>query len=302
MANYFLTGVLGSGKTLCAVDKIRDYLSEGRPVATNLDIKIENMLLPESKKTITRIPDKPRVEDLQMLGYAYPQDEKYDENRFGLVVLDECATWLNSRNWNDKERKALIDYFLHIRKYRWDVYFLVQDIEAVDGQLRKALCEHLVICKRWDRMRILKLKPPRVHQAHIYYGQSTTGPYVGRWTYRGDDLLEAYDTGQVFTDDQEFMGDELVDMRATYTILSPWHLKGRYDQEEQPSMKHRYQAFVKKVLLYTMAIIAYGHSRLTGMPVMKSAVVLGLAYPRNRPRLIGFEKASPEETIVPDWK
>ena len=37
MAVYFITGKLGSGKSIAAVGKIRDYLNEGRAVATNLD-------------------------------------------------------------------------------------------------------------------------------------------------------------------------------------------------------------------------------------------------------------------------
>jgi len=44
MAVYFLTGKLGSGKTLCAVGKIRDYLEEGRAVATNLDLNLDELL------------------------------------------------------------------------------------------------------------------------------------------------------------------------------------------------------------------------------------------------------------------
>ncbi|MFK4136821.1 zonular occludens toxin domain-containing protein, partial [Pseudomonas luteola] len=37
MAVYFVTGKLGSGKSLVAVGKIRDYMIAGRRVATNLD-------------------------------------------------------------------------------------------------------------------------------------------------------------------------------------------------------------------------------------------------------------------------
>ncbi len=44
MAVNFLTGKLGSGKTLCVVGKIRDYLKQGRRVATNLDLNLTAML------------------------------------------------------------------------------------------------------------------------------------------------------------------------------------------------------------------------------------------------------------------
>ncbi|WP_324293838.1 zonular occludens toxin domain-containing protein, partial [Vibrio parahaemolyticus] len=41
---YFVTGKLGSGKTLTAVGKIREAFMRGVPVATNLDINLKEML------------------------------------------------------------------------------------------------------------------------------------------------------------------------------------------------------------------------------------------------------------------
>ncbi|SEE79563.1 zonular occludens toxin domain-containing protein [Pseudomonas anguilliseptica] len=58
MAVYFVTGKLGSGKSLVAVGKIRDYLSEGRRVATNLDLWLDEMFTYHDQPAI-RLPDKP---------------------------------------------------------------------------------------------------------------------------------------------------------------------------------------------------------------------------------------------------
>ena len=232
MAVYFVTGKLGSGKSLVAVARIRDYMRQGRRVATNLNIAPDQMLASTSKQTIHRLPDKPRVGDLQAMGDGY--QGPYDENKFGLLVLDELGTWFNSRSWQDKERAAVIDWFLHARKRGWDIMFLVQDPDAVDKQLRGALCEYLVICRRLDRIPIpfIGHVMPKVHVAKIIYGENeSSGIKAGRWWYKGKELYGAYETRQIFRDDQQLYNGQLVDMRASYTVLSAWHTRGRYIDE-----------------------------------------------------------------------
>lgn len=244
MTVYIVTGKLGSGKSLAAVGRIRTYLEQGRRVVTNLDLYLDRMLSRRSRMTATRLPDKPRLEDLQALGTGddRPVDD-YDESRFGLLVLDELGSWFNTRSWNDKSRAGLIEWFIHARKYHWDVILLVQDVEMIDKQLRDSLCEHLVICRRLDRFAVpfvgklykmvtgRRLQMPQIHVARVLYGDNPQAPKVDSWWYRATDLSGAYRTGQVFTMDQMFLDDgRAVDMRASYTLLSAWHLRGRYHQ------------------------------------------------------------------------
>ena len=239
MPIYFVTGKLGSGKSLCAVGKIQEYLQDGRRVATNLDLDLVNMLDPRSKQTVTRLPDKPRIVDFELLGSGY-DDGEIDENRNGLIVLDECLDFLDSRSWRDPERAPVLSWMRHARKLRWDIFFLLQDIESADGQLVRQLCEHYVICRRTDRIRIGGLKPPKVHIANVHYGQSISAPHVARWFYKGSHLYNCYDTEQCFSDQTELLNGELVDMRAPYTMLSAWHLHGRYlgsEKERVPFSK-----------------------------------------------------------------
>ncbi len=246
MAVYFITGKLGSGKTLAAVGRIRDYLSEGRRVATNLDLNMPELCNnTRSRRSAIRVPDKPRVQDLEAIGAGC---EGYDEDRFGALVLDELGTWFNTRNWRDPERKPIIDWFLHARKRRWDVYFIVQDINQVDSQARQALCEHLVVCRRLDRIPIpglrllakslgIRILFPKIHVASVYYGDNEQGLKVDRWWYRGKDLYPAYDTMQCFTLDELVTQDQVVDMRATYTVLPAYYTMG-----------HAYVDYVLEVL------------------------------------------------------
>ena len=100
---------------------------------------------------------------------------------------------MNTRDWNDKGRKEIIKFFLHTRKVGWDVFLLVQHIDMLDKQLRNAVVEHLVVCKRRSRKnpihcltasncRILR----QVHEAAYsigQYGKSNHAPVVNRWYY-----------------------------------------------------------------------------------------------------------------------
>ncbi len=241
MAVYFITGKLGSGKTLVTVGKAKDYLQRGAKVATNLDLNVEKLTKRSSKTSFYRLPDKPRISDLELIGYG---SEEFDESTFGLIILDECGTWLNARSWNDKERVNFVDWMLHARKRGWDILFIVQDISIIDKQLKMTLCEHLVVCRRLDRMKIpflsnlikyvtgLRVTMPKVHTAKVYYGDSEQDYLTDRWTYRGHDLYEAYDTRQVFSDDKFIHEEKEIDFRATYSVLSRWHIDGRYFQRK----------------------------------------------------------------------
>jgi hypothetical protein len=201
MPYWVVTGKLGSGKTLVTIGKMHDYMRQGRRVASNIDLDMDQ-IYKKGLKTIvdyTRVPDKPTCHDMDMLGNGYDVDSGYDEHKTGLIVLDELATWLNARSWNDPDRKAFIDWCVHARKLGWDVIFIVQDVSMIDKQVRDALCEYLVICKRTDRVKLFGFKPPKVHVGKVYYGDTATGDPVERWFYRGKEYYSAYDTAQVFS-------------------------------------------------------------------------------------------------------
>lgn len=241
-----LTGKRGQGKTLAAVGKIRDYLREGRAVATNLDLFLERMFPPDSRKVrVYRLPDYPAHQDLLNLPLgnarlfyredgSIGQQEGYTDEHNGLLCLDEVASFLNARDWNDRDKKAqrdaINDWLRHSRKYGWDILMLVQHEDLIDKRTRSALFEMWGVCKRLDRLSIpfvtwlskqfgYALRPPKVHIAVIRYGMTELAPVSDRWVYRGHDLYRCYDTNQV-------LGNSRVSGVAT--LLPPWHLKGRY--------------------------------------------------------------------------
>ena len=227
MASFFITGKLGSGKSLIAVGRAMEYLKRGCLVASNVDFTLEGYYAAESRRTVLRIPDKPTVADFEVLGVA---NSGYDDDKNGLLILDELGSWFNSRSWQDKDRKAVLEWFLHLRKRGWDVFLLVQDISMVDGQLRSMLAEHLVTCRSLDRVPIPFIGKfsrnfgfsgnlPKLHRAKVFYGEAVTDLHIDTWTYFGTEYYKAYDTKQIFSTFYP---------HGVHSVLSPWHIKGRY--------------------------------------------------------------------------
>lgn len=218
MAVYIVTGSLGSGKSLLAVRYMQQVLFRGGRIATNMDLRVEKIVTARKSRDVYRLPDHPRLEDLEELGHGYAG--KYDEKKFGAIVLDEAAIYLNARSWNAKEgegqaekpgarRMKLINWLRHARKFGWDVLLITQDIGDIDSQIRSGLAEHVVYCKRMDRLalpivslftKMLGLgsaRMPQVHVGVVRYGTGPNAPLADRWVlWYGQEFHGAYDTRQ----------------------------------------------------------------------------------------------------------
>jgi hypothetical protein len=232
MSDYIVHGKKGNGKSLVCVGRIRDALLAGKPVATNLDLKLE-FLLPhhlgkDKPVRCFRLPDRPRIHDLELLGRG---SDDIDESTYGAIFLDECASMLNARTFGtDKGRQAMLDWFVHSRKLGWDTYFICQNPNQIDKQVREALVELSVSCKRMDKLRIpfigaltknflgFEIRPPKLHVATVRYGVQSDAIVSDRWTYRGTHLYKGYDTRQVFRENYS---------EGTFSFLSPYHVTGR---------------------------------------------------------------------------
>lgn len=228
MATYTITGKMGTGKTKSAVRIMQLALEKGLRVATNIDLTTEKLNSAKCKSSPIRIPDKPTVEDLECIGIG---NDTYDEDLNGVIVLDELASWLNSRTFNDKSRQPVLDWLIHSRKKGWHVYFICQNLTQIDKQVRESLVEFTVRCSRLDKIKIpfvgwfLNMFNekmgylPRMHIASVRMGTAPDGVLADKLYYRGDDLHAAYDTRQIFTDRYA---------HGSHSVLSCWHVYGRY--------------------------------------------------------------------------
>lgn len=231
MTDFALTGKKGTGKSKNAVLIIRDrYLRKGQRVATNLDINLESMFGPMSKKTYVRVPDRPSRFDLEAAGHGNP--DSYDEDKNGALVLDEMAVWFNARSFSDPKRVGLLDYFAHARKHGYDTFYIMQSIDQVDKQLRVSFIEQVVRHRRYDKVRVPFIGRllsllfgeragwlPRFHSATFRLGVNPQDLVCDSYYFKGLDIEACYDTRQVFSDDYP---------HGTHSVLSPWHLTGRY--------------------------------------------------------------------------
>ena len=262
MAVYFVTGGLGSGKSLSAVMRLREYAFNGCPIAGNLNIYLDHLCTDvRSRVTYTRLPDRPTAADFEALGYG---NTTYDEENNGLIVLDELATWLNSHTWNQKGRAELRDWFVHSRKYGWDIIFLVQSIEAVDSQLLELLMEYHcpvsnlakinvpIVGRLWRQFhpRNKPLRLPKIHTVPVLYKNKVN---ADRWTFRARDLYKAYDTKQVISDNWP---------HGTHTQLSRWHLEGRY-LPQPPTLAER----IARFFIFPVQVLIYLSCRICRHPV-----------------------------------
>src|SRR5687768_10855219 len=102
-----VTGKLGSGKSLYSISHAWSYFKDGRKVVANfpIDFSTKYPTKKSLKNSVRVLPDLPTPQDLIDLGVG----GEY-EHTAGLIIIDEAARWLNSRDWGDKNRKEIIDW------------------------------------------------------------------------------------------------------------------------------------------------------------------------------------------------
>ncbi|GBG15203.1 uncharacterized protein NMK_2806 [Novimethylophilus kurashikiensis] len=199
---YIITGKLGAGKSLLAVQRAIDYALEGRRVAANFPMDFAPICRTPTAKIaqayINVLPAIPTVADLKALGVGGEHEETA-----GALLLDECAQFLNSRQWQGKEREEIINWLLHARKLKWDVFLIIQHERMLDKQVRDALAEYVVTVRRTDRLQVpfMPFKLPRIHIGTVRYGLEANALVADRWFTRGALPMQCYDTGMIFQEE-----------------------------------------------------------------------------------------------------
>ncbi|MBU2871533.1 zonular occludens toxin domain-containing protein [Colwellia sp. E2M01] len=243
MATFF-EGRRGSGKSKYAVEFIQNRLKAGHSVATNLDIFLDKLIPDNPKAHYVRLPDFPRSIDLLCLGKAYPEldhdkPETYDEKKNGGVILDELLTSFNSRNWNDPDRLAVVNWIVQSRKDGWDLKLIGQSIDAVDKQIKETVIDELysfrsslnlfpgIFWKTFVKPWFDKLCP-KFHIVKMYDGRRIDKNLrTGSGHFRRNDLHDCYKTSQQFKKDVQIVIDpntkkaKEIDLRASYSVLHP---------------------------------------------------------------------------------
>jgi len=269
----FICGSLGGGKTLGGARLMRMFLARGRRVATNLDINLLSMTADKRNQDndVYRLPDYPESNDFMAIGYG--TDTLKDRSTHGLILLDECGIWLNSRNAMDKTVKAkrldIIEMFLTIRHRGWSIAFIVQDFELVDKQIRRTMMQFRIDMKNLQHMPV----PLLGLVCRLFFGFVWTMPaghlgtvryipnkdqLVDWWMFKGTDLYGAYDT------EQEYSRDHI---NGNFQYLTNWYTTGRY----LPEPLTRKEKFMKILIRWNRDfILAIGV--LIGMSVSAATI------------------------------
>ena len=144
---YFYSGKPGSGKSLHCAKIIDSYHRKGKHVITNFEVNPNFWEKRHCKKNphtgdagiLLEIPNDELSVDC-LIDFA---DKNHARNSRGqileaqtLVVLDECQTLFNSRQWNKKGRSDWVIFFSQHRKFGFTIILVSQDKSMVDRQIR----------------------------------------------------------------------------------------------------------------------------------------------------------------------
>ena len=140
-----------------------------------------------------------------------------------------------------------MDYLAHARKHGWDCFYIMQDIAQVDKQLRESFIEQTVRHTRFDKVRVPFIGGflsllfgekvgylPRFHAAVSRAGTNSQDLVCDRLFFKGKDIEACYDTRQVFQASYP---------HGTHSVLSPWHLEGRFLEAAAPTLAARLLAW-----------------------------------------------------------
>jgi zonular occludens toxin Zot len=280
VADYAIIGKKGAGKSLCAVGFIREALVKNKRVATNLNINLDALMHHSSGKTITRLPDHPTVHDLEAIGRGQAGVVE-DDN--GIIVLDETSHFMNARQYQDKGRQSVLDWLTESRKVGWDVYYIMQGLRQMDAQVRETQIEYVVHIKKTDKWPIPVVTPltsfffgsdhairfPKMHIAVIRQGIDRDALLLSRHFFKSVEFYSAYDTQQRFRPQlpvpevdsdgrlncPDYTGLSLDRFSpGLHSVLSAWHLKGRYLPKRLPRMVYLKAAVYGLLWLIARAI------------------------------------------------
>lgn len=152
-----ITGTLGGGKSLCAVDIGMDRLALGGTVLSNIPMdreKLARWMRDEQGKHM----DQSRLVQIGQESIENFQDVAIRGNDRipTMMLLDEAALDLNAHDWKSRSKEEF-NFVVLARKLRIDLVFIAQDATDIDKQIRKKMqreihCRSLMTM--WDEVKV----------------------------------------------------------------------------------------------------------------------------------------------------
>ncbi|WP_438479841.1 zonular occludens toxin domain-containing protein [Oleiharenicola lentus] len=156
-SSTIITGTLGGGKSMCAVDMAMEHLSLGGTVVTNIPIfsdKVASWMLEE----FGLIFDPTRLILLNQASIADFENHAVRGNQkiAAMMVLDEAALDLNAKDHAQVSRETF-NFVVLVRKLRIHLVFIAQDANDVAKQIRGKMQKEIhcrSLMNFWEGIRI----------------------------------------------------------------------------------------------------------------------------------------------------
>jgi len=231
---YYVTGLLGHGKSLYATRRMARALLSGRVVVTNVRLVDgwEHVLLKHDMRyRLASRSHRARMRFEAGTRYYFTDDFReltgaritgFGERR-GLRVFDEAHNRLNNRDWKDEEQKLMLRRLTLSRKRGWETLVVSQHAKNTDVAIRRIADAEIRVID-WQRLVRVPVVNAKLLPFHLFLAQEfpieeTATPGITRLgRSRGRELFRLgwwrnlYDT---------FEDYELDDERDEQTIWLP---------------------------------------------------------------------------------
>jgi len=191
----YVTGPLGSGKSLYASRLIGRSLMRGRPVVSNVRLVDDWPRVLSGRFLAHRLnPRKRRAYEDRIVRYYHyePEISRIIEMQLhgkgegrGLMVIDEVDNEINNRQWQKDGQQVFLRKLRMARKRGWVVYLLSQHMENTDKSARRIALENVRLVN-WQQL----VKVPLIGVPLLPF------PVFLALTYRNADSLPAAISGQ----------------------------------------------------------------------------------------------------------
>lgn len=153
------TGTPGSGKSFHAVNDIWTRVKYGHNVITNIPMSFPKPMFHKnvSRETIYSFRETYEITPQYLIEYSENLRKAKQWSRvpeeYIWLVIDEAQLIFNCRNWNDKDRKAWVQFFTLHRKLGYHIVLITQMAKMLDNQIR-GLLEYEVIHRKFSNFGI----------------------------------------------------------------------------------------------------------------------------------------------------
>lgn len=161
----YVTGPMGSGKSLFGCRKMADAFMAGKYVITNVALKpgwAERIAKHTPQAIVNPFEYKKRVRLYESL-YVYETDlERATAYRVpgkkesrAVMVWDEVHNDANNRDWMDENRKYVVKWATQLRKLGFAAYILSQHVDNTDAALRRIASFQVRLRNQKQNIRVL---------------------------------------------------------------------------------------------------------------------------------------------------